>query len=95
MPKLWPAADLLPLALLEAADEPPPLPGINTEAAIRGGLFWGAVGAVREIIAQYAKRYPQPQVFITGGDLQRLATFVSDDAHFVPNLVLSGIALVK
>ena len=89
------AADLLPLALLETAAEPPPVPGTSTAAAIRAGLFWGAVGAVREIISRYAREYPQPQVFVTGGDLERLATLVGEETQFVPNLVLSGIALAS
>jgi type III pantothenate kinase len=86
------AADLLPLALLETSAEPPPLPGQSTEAAIRAGLFWGAVGAAREIVARYSEQFSQPQIFVTGGDLQRLAPLVSTEAQFIPHLVLSGIA---
>jgi type III pantothenate kinase len=86
-------ADLLPEVLFRSSDEPPPVLGKNTEAAIRSGLFWGAVGAVREIIERYAEDHRRPQVFVTGGDLQRLAPLVSAEAQFVPNLVLSGIAI--
>jgi type III pantothenate kinase len=86
------AADLLPLALVETQAEPPKIPGKSTETAIRGGLFWGAVGAVKEIIAQYAEQYSQPQVFITGGDLQRLAPLTQSNAQFIPRMVLGGIA---
>jgi type III pantothenate kinase len=85
-------ADQLPEVLLSPNEPPPPL-GKNTEAAIRSGLFWGAVGAVREIVERYAEDYRRPQVFVTGGDLQRLAPLVSADARFVPNLVLSGVAV--
>jgi type III pantothenate kinase len=44
--------DLLPL--IETADlqEPPPALGISTEEAMRSGLFWGAVGAIRQLIAE-------------------------------------------
>jgi type III pantothenate kinase len=92
--------DLLPLALLEPSETPPPLPGKNTEAAIRAGLFWGAVGAAREMIARYAEIHPQLQVFVSGGDLARLAPLLSDaanhrDVQFIPNLVLSGIAIAS
>jgi type III pantothenate kinase len=86
-------ADLLPEVLLQSASEPPPVLGKNTEAAIRSGLYWGAVGAVREIIERYAELYRRPHVFVTGGDLQRLAPLVSADAEFVPHLVLAGIAV--
>ena len=91
---LYGGADLLPLALLAPEDEPPPVVGANTEAAIRSGLFWGAVGAVREIAGRMSARLdPPPHVFVTGGDLRRLAEHLGDEAQFIPNLVLSGIAV--
>jgi type III pantothenate kinase len=87
-------ADLLPLAVLSPSDEPPPVAGKNTDQAIRSGLFWGAVGAVRQIVDQMTAQLDQePEVFVTGGDLRRLAEHLGDDASFVPNLVLSGIAV--
>lgn len=103
---LFTTADLLPLALLAPASEPPHAIGKNTEDAIRSGLFWGAVGAVRETIArmtgELAAQSPDapspagrpPQLFITGGDLARLAPLVDQEARFVPQMVLAGIALV-
>lgn len=91
---LFGAADLLPLALLAPQDDPPPVLGKNTEAAIRSGLFWGAVGAVRELVERLSAELPaRPHVFVTGGDLRRLAPLVADDAQFVPNMVLAGIAI--
>lgn len=86
-------ADLLPEVLWRTADEPPPVLGKNTEGAIRSGLFWGAVGAVREIIARYRESHPNLQIFVTGGDLQRLAPLLGGESRFVPNLVLSGIVI--
>lgn len=86
-------ADLLPEVLLQSAHDPPPVLGKNTEGAIRSGLFWGAVGAVRELIERYGEGHRRLQVFVTGGDLQRLAPLVSAEAQFVPNLVLAGIAV--
>lgn len=89
-------ADLLPLALLDVEDDPPPVVGQNTAAAIRSGLFWGAVGSVREIVARMSEPLAAPpQVFVTGGDLRRLAPLVSDGAQFVPQMVLAGIALAE
>src|SRR5436190_43473 len=55
---LFGGADLLPLALLAPENEPPPALGTNTEAAIRSGLFWGAVGAVGELIRQMSAALP-------------------------------------
>jgi type III pantothenate kinase len=86
-------ADLLPLALLEPNEQPPPALGRDTHSAIRSGLFWGAVGAVRELVSRIsAELATPPEVFVTGGDLRQLAHYVPA-AQFVPNLVLSGIAL--
>jgi type III pantothenate kinase len=86
-------ADQLPEVLLQTSNDPPAVLGKSTEAAIRSGLFWGTVGAVREIIERFAETHRRPHVFVTGGDLQRLAPLVSADAQFVPNLVLAGIAI--
>jgi type III pantothenate kinase len=87
-------ADLLPLTILSPNDQPPPVVGKNTEAAIRSGLFWGAVGAVREMINRMSTDLDHsPEIYVTGGDLRQLAEHLDDEAVFVPNLVLSGIAV--
>ena len=53
-----------------------------------------AVGAVREVIERMsAGLSEQPYVFVTGGDLRHLAPLVSPHSQFVPNMVLSGIAI--
>jgi type III pantothenate kinase len=85
--------DLLPLVTADLAAEPPPIIGRSTESAIRSGLFWGNVGAVREIVKRVAHDLAcPPQVFVTGGDAQRLAGCIATDARYVPELVLIGIA---
>ena len=84
----------LPLAIFTGDDQPPPVVGKHTEGAIRSGLFWGAVGAVREVIERMSADLNQPpHVFVTGGDLRHLAPLVSPHSRFVPNMVLSGIAI--
>jgi len=91
---LFETADMLPLAEWKPGDEPPPVIGKNTDAAIQSGLFWGAIGAVRELTNRItAELGHQPHVFVTGGDLARLAPLVGDQAQFVPHLVLAGIAI--
>lgn len=82
----------LPLAVYSGEDEPPTVLGKNTEGAIRSGQFWGAVGAVREIIERLSVDLSEPpDVFVTGGDLKKLTPFVAKNAQFVPHMVLSGI----
>jgi type III pantothenate kinase len=87
------SADLLPVTQF-SPEEIPEVVGRSTKAAIRSGLFWGAVGAVREIIERMSASLEcQPEIFVTGGDLRRLAEHLGDEASFVPNMVLSGIAV--
>jgi len=87
-------ADLLPLALLAPNETPPPIVGKNTDDAIRSGLFWGAVGAVREVVTRISTPLAKPpQIFVTGGDLRQFTQYLGSDARFVPDLVLSGIAV--
>ncbi len=68
--------------------------GRNTEQAIRAGVVYGALGALREIVERFATALNRwPPLVITGGNaplIARLADFV--DAH-VPDLSLMGIAL--
>lgn len=52
---------LLPLLpVQDLAGTPPVAPGRNTRDAIRNGLFWGQVGAIRELIRLVCLRRGQP-----------------------------------
>ena len=87
--------DLLPHVPVTLGESPPPVIGTNTAAAIRSGLYWGTIGAARELLARAVAEQPHPpDVFITGGDAQVLATLLHPNARFIPHLCLSGIALV-
>jgi type III pantothenate kinase len=44
--------DLLPLVDVSELAVPPPALGDATESAMKSGLFWGAVGAIRQLIEQ-------------------------------------------
>jgi type III pantothenate kinase len=85
--------DQLPLIGNNTAD-PPAVVGKSTEAAIRSGLFWGHVGAVRELVQRMAGQTDAaPQVFVAGGDAALLAVYLSPAAQVVPHLVFQGLAL--
>jgi len=85
--------DLLPHVDHDPAADPPPVVGKSTAAAIRSGLFWGQVGAVRELTQRIAGELASPpQVFVAGGDAERLAAFLPQ-ARVIPELVLAGIVL--
>jgi type III pantothenate kinase len=68
--------------------------GRGTLDCLEAGIFWGAVGAVRELLARQTFEGGQvPWVLWTGGDAERLARPVSgDQARIIPDLVLRGLA---
>ncbi len=90
--------DRLPQIPMDELAEPPPPLGTSTGEAMRSGLYWGAVGAMRELIVRLRDALGtdnrQPQVFLTGGAAPIVAQFLPGDATYVPHLVLGGIASV-
>jgi type III pantothenate kinase len=88
--------DLLPNVDATFPTSVPEVIGKSTTEAIRSGLFWGGVGAIRELVARTAAELPtSPQIFVTGGDAERLTGYLAADALFVPDLVLRGIVLAS
>lgn len=86
--------DLLPLIDMSELDEPPPALGNNTVAAMRSGLFWGALGAIRQVISELTgAKADQTDVFLTGGAGPAVAKLLGPSARHVPHLTLAGIAL--
>jgi type III pantothenate kinase len=86
--------DLLPLVDMQSLSEPPPALGTGTVAAMTSGLFWGAVGGVRQLIELLGKHAGgEPEVFLTGGAAPSVASLLPGGARFEPNLVPAGIAL--
>jgi len=89
--------DALPHVAMEHLENAPAALGKSTEAAIQAGLYWGAVGAIRELVARLTSELPQPpELFFTGGASQQVANLFAQHGrvHHVPHLVLAGIALV-
>jgi type III pantothenate kinase len=76
----------------------PEVVGKSTTAAMASGAYWGAVGAVRELVQQIAEQCDKmPDVFLTGGVAPAYASRVTLDgrpAWHVPHLVLAGIRLM-
>jgi type III pantothenate kinase len=68
--------------------------GESTEPALAAGIFWGAVGTIRELLARQAEQFGFSGAWIvwTGGDAGRLAPHVSADRTVVcANLVLEAL----
>lgn len=90
--------DALPQVTLDFLDNPPAALGKSTVSAIESGIYWGAIGAIRELVTQLsAPNSIRPDLFITGGASRQVADLLNSHGtvRHVPNLVLSGIALVK
>ena len=82
---------LLPLvSVIELGQETPEPLGRNTRTAIRSGLFWGQLGAVKELIEREAG--PNADVFITGGGGALLTAYLPR-ARFESHLPLQGLVL--
>ena len=63
--------------------------GVNTEEAMRAGVYWSAVGLLETICRKYAEQIGSwPQVILTGG----AAKVIKDDCEFVDSWV-SDLAL--
>ncbi len=90
--------DLLPLEPMVELAEPPTALGKTTSACLRSGLYWGAIGAVRELVARLSPAGEPAQLFLTGGAGPTAAGLVFDSAgrpaQLVPHLTLAGIALM-
>lgn len=88
----------LPLLTAEDFNQPPAVIGKTTQQAMTAGIYWGLVGAVRELIERIARECLQPpQLFLTGGAASQLVAHLSNNEErprHIPNLVLAGIALV-
>lgn len=94
---------LLPkLGLGDLGPDIPAALGKNTEAALRSGIFWGQVGAVRQIIAELCRvaECPVPDstderapwLLLTGGGASWLASQFPAAPH-VPSLAMYGLVL--
>ena len=96
--------DLLPLLempnSLDAMREIPVI-GRSTEEAMRSGLFHGTIGAIREIATAMADASTPsvlnpapPEIFLTGGTGEIVATLLGDFARYDADLTLAGISLL-
>ncbi|MDR2754697.1 MAG: type III pantothenate kinase [Planctomycetaceae bacterium] len=79
-------------------------PGKNTEEALAAGIYWGAIGAIRQfhqLVQTTLRNAGLPSrvpIFLVGGDAEHLqiglSLFMESENLFLfPDLVLCGIAL--
>lgn len=81
------------LPLIPFFSEIPEIPGRDTVEALRIGTDLGAVGAVREILAGFGKKYPGLRVVFCGGDSAFFLPFFPGAEGCGPEFTLKGLAL--
>lgn len=95
---------LLPLlSVRELAHQPPVAIGRNTADAIRSGIYWGQVGALKELVLQICRQLSlpvageddrgTPWLLLTGGGAPFLEP-VFPGIPQVPSLALHGLVLI-
>jgi type III pantothenate kinase len=74
-------------------DQSAPFWGRGTLPSLEAGIFWGSVGAVRELLSRQTFEHDEkPWIVWTGGDAERLARVVcGEHARIIPDLVLNGL----
>jgi type III pantothenate kinase len=76
------------------ASTPAPL-GKNTRDAIRSGLFWGQLGAVKELVSHLRRDLDEdPLVVVTGGAGRLLVPQLPRVVRHEPYLALQGLVIV-
>lgn len=87
---------LLPhIANSELAESTPAPLGKNTRDAIRSGLFWGQLGAVKEVVHHLRQQLANdPLIVVTGGAGRLLVPQLPRVVKHEPFLALQGLAIV-
>ena len=75
-------------------DKPDWVYGKDTSQAIVAGIYYGALGAVRELVERYASELRAwPTTIVTGGDGELIQAGCGFIQAYVPDLTLIGIEL--
>ncbi len=78
----------------EIAGDPPQPLGKNTRDALRSGLFWGQLGAVRELTRHLRDTLPREATTVVTGGAGRLIVPHLPGAIHQPYLALQGLVIV-
>lgn len=79
------------LPLVDLKVKPTGLIGNNTITCMQIGIWYGIELELLGQIEAYTKKYPEIEVFISGGDAQSFDSLAKDLIFVVPNLVLYGL----
>ncbi|MFC5625394.1 type III pantothenate kinase [Algoriphagus winogradskyi] len=79
------------LPLVDLKYKPSELIGDNTISCMQIGVWYGVEFEIRGQIEAYTKKFPEIEVFVSGGDAQSFDSLAKDLIFVVPNLVLYGL----
>ncbi len=79
------------LPLVDLNVKPDALIGTNTITCMQIGIWQGVELEILGQIEAYTKKYPEIEVFISGGDAESFVSLAKDLIFVVPNLVLYGL----
>ncbi|WP_425636569.1 type III pantothenate kinase [Algoriphagus yeomjeoni] len=79
------------LPLVDLKYKPAELIGNNTITCMQIGIWYGVEFEIRGQIEAYTKKFPEIEVFVSGGDAQSFDSLAKDLIFVVPNLVLYGL----
>jgi type III pantothenate kinase len=68
--------------------------GTTTREALRSGLLWGQIGAIRELVKLLSERWPAAPIMLLTGGGAPLAAPELPEARWEPCLSLQGLAVV-
>jgi len=86
------AADMLPEIDADDLTDMPPLPGRDTEQAMRCGTASALIGGALHLVDRYRQiNGEETPVVLSGGDGNRLSLHIPGPVHTVPELVLHGL----
>jgi type III pantothenate kinase len=80
---------LFPVVPIDTALDPP---GASTTDAIRTGVYYGVLGGIERLIAEYQRHSATPlDIFLAGGDAKLLASKILVPVQVWPEMTLEGI----
>ena len=92
-------------AALPCLNLPQSLPtrwAMNTEEAIASGILYNLLSGIMSFIEDWLKQFPNSKIILTGGDGERLLSYlnemypdIANDCKFDPNLIFWGMRSLK
>ena len=77
------------------AESPFPLVGYDTKTNLLSGVIWGMTKEIDGIIDEYALKYSNFNVLLTGGDMPFFVPHLKNRIFADPNLILKGLYAIS